>query len=107
MPSIKPEVKILNICSPFGLNSKELFLNIQYKGIISNKLSKDLYLTDLDGSLVNIEGSPIIRKSDRALIGIRLPNFHSKHLFMNAALFTPIGTVLQKIFKMKFESKVS
>jgi hypothetical protein len=51
------------VASPFGLNSKELFLNIAYKGIIVNKLSDELYMTDLDGHLVNVEGSPIFLKS--------------------------------------------
>jgi len=45
--------------SPFGLNSRELFLNIRYKGIIVNKIGENLYLTDFDGHLVNVEGSPI------------------------------------------------
>jgi hypothetical protein len=60
--SFKPSQKIINISSPFGLNSKELFLNLRYKGIIVNRISNCLYMTDLDGHLINVEGSPIFDK---------------------------------------------
>jgi hypothetical protein len=62
---INAEMKILNICSPFGLNSRELFLNIKYKGMVVNRVSENLYLTDLDGHLVNVEGSPIFSKKTK------------------------------------------
>ena len=39
--------KIINICSPFGLNSSELFLNLTLKGIVSNQLTTLVYLCDL------------------------------------------------------------
>lgn len=96
--SIVSSQKIVNICSPFGLNSKELFLNIRYKGIIVNRLSSNLCLTDLDGHLVNVEGSPVYDKATNVIIGIRLPNVHSYNLFMGSALFVPIKTVLDAIF---------
>jgi hypothetical protein len=31
--------EIINISSPFGLNSKELFLNIEYQGLVANKIT--------------------------------------------------------------------
>lgn len=94
----------MNICSPFGLNSKELFLNIQYKGIVSNVLGNALYLTDLDGSLVNVEGSPVFNKHDGSLVGIRLPNLHSQYLFMNAAVFTPLHNLISQLSNEKKDS---
>ena len=55
-------MKLMNVSSPFGLNAKELFLNIRYKGMIANKVSENLFLTALDGHLFNVEGSPIFAK---------------------------------------------
>ena len=55
-------MKVINVSSPFGLNAKELFLNIRFKGMIANKVSENLFLTDLDGHLFNVEGSPIFAK---------------------------------------------
>lgn len=60
---ISPQTKIINMSSPFGLNAKELFLNIRFKGMIANKVSENLFLTDLDGHLFNVEGSPVFAKS--------------------------------------------
>lgn len=96
-PTIKPSQKIVNISSPFGLNSKELFLNIRYKGIIANKVSNSLYLTDLDGHLVNVEGSPVFDKMNGKVIGIRLPSLHSFNLFMGCSLMVPIENVLESL----------
>ena len=76
------------------MNAKELFLNIRYKGIIANKLSESLYLTDLDGHLVNVEGSPVFDKETGDMIGVRLPNVHSFNLFMGCSLFVPLSRVL-------------
>lgn len=98
-----PSQKILNISSPFGLNSKELFLNLRYKGLIVNKLSHMLYLTDLDGHLVNVEGSPIFFKEPnhggpatyQALpIGVRIPSVHSLNLFMGCSLMVPLQVII-------------
>jgi len=83
--------------SPFGLNSRELFLNIRYKGIIVNKIAKNLYLTDLDGHLVNVEGSPIFERSGTDVIGIRLPSIHSFNLFMGCSLIVPIKYIIDQI----------
>lgn len=103
---IVPSQKIVNICSPFGLNSKELFLNIRYKGIIVNRLCSNLCLTDLDGHLVNVEGSPVYDKVTNAIIGIRLPNVHSYNLFMGSSLFVPIKIVLDAIFIENNKSRI-
>ena len=94
-----PAQKVLNVCSPFGMNAKELFMNITYKGIIVSRVSPRLYLTDLDGHLVNVEGSPVMDKKSKQLIGIRLPNVHSFNLFMGSSLFVTIDTVLRHISK--------
>lgn len=87
----------MNVSSPFGLNARELFLNIRYRGIVSNKLSNMLYLTDLDGHLVNVEGSPIFCKRSHEVVAIRLPSVHSFNLFMGASLIVPIDVVLEAI----------
>jgi hypothetical protein len=92
--SFTPSQKIINISSPFGLNSKEHFLNIRYKGLLVNKLSDSLYLTDFDGHLVNVEGSPVFEKSGTQVIGIRLPSVHSYNLFMGCSLMVPLQTII-------------
>ena len=94
-------MKIENVSSPFGLNSKELFLNIRYKGMIVNKVSDNLFLTDLDGHLVNVEGSPIFKKKTNVLLGIRLPSVHSYNLFMGSSLMVPIQYILEDIFNIR------
>jgi len=48
--NIQMESPVVNVCSPFGLNSKEMLHNISYEGIISNRIQSCLYLVDLDGS---------------------------------------------------------
>jgi hypothetical protein len=53
-----------------------------------------LYLTDLDGHLVNVEGSPVFLKGQTEVIGIRLPSVHSFNLFMGCSLIVPIDVVL-------------
>lgn len=93
----RPAQKIVNISSPFGLNSKELFLNILYKGLIVNKVSESLYLTDLDGHLVNVEGSPVFERSGTQVVGIRLPSIHSLNLFMGCSLMVPLRALLEQI----------
>eukprot|EP00347_Sterkiella_histriomuscorum_P022341 403330820 len=102
---INQQSKIVNICSPFGLNSKELFLNVNFKGIVANKFSETLYLCDLDGNLINVEGSPIIEKKSNKLLGIRLPNLHMNNLFIQFSTFTPIQIVLQAIYNLESQSK--
>jgi hypothetical protein len=72
-------------------------LNIRYKGLIVNKVSESLYLTDLDGHLVNVEGSPIFEKSGTQVVGIRLPSIHSLNLFMGCSLMVPLGALLKQI----------
>ena len=93
----RPAQKIVNISSPFGLNSKELFLNIRYKGLIVNKVSESLYLTDLDGHLVNVEGSPVFERSGTQVVGIRLPSIHSLNLFMGCSLMVALGALVEQI----------
>jgi len=101
LEELQPSQKILNICSPFGLNAKELFLNVQYKGQVVNKLSSSLYLSDLDGHLVNVEGSPVFDKRQRRLIGIRLPSVHSFNLFMGCSLFVPLQALIEPLRESK------
>ena len=93
----RPAEKIINIGSPFGLNSKELFLNIRYKGLIVNKVSENLYLTDLDGHLVNVEGSPVFERSGTQVVGVRLPSIHSFNLFMGCSLMVPLQALVEQI----------
>jgi hypothetical protein len=72
---------IANICSPFGLSSKELFHNLKFKGIIANYLLGDtMGILDLNGSdgLLSTEGSPIYNANSGDLEGIRLPNLHNR-----------------------------
>jgi hypothetical protein len=94
-------MKIINVSSPFGLNSKELFLNIRYKGMIVNKVSDNLFMTDLDGHLVNVEGSPIFANKTNDLLGIRLPSVHSYNLFMGCSLMIPIQVILNNLLNVK------
>ncbi|CDW86700.1 serine family [Stylonychia lemnae] len=101
---LKQQQKIINICSPFGLNSRELFLNIMFKGIISNKFSPCLYLADLDGHLNNVEGSPIFDSKTGCIIGVRLPNVHSNNLLIKFATFIPINQLLDSLFKVQGQS---
>ena len=62
-----------------------------------NKLSENLYITDLDGHLVNVEGSPVFDRGSPELIGIRLPSIHSYNLFMGSSLMVPLTTILDFI----------
>lgn len=64
---------------------------------MSNKLSNMLYLTDFDGHLVNVEGSPVFTKNSPQAVGIRLPSVHSFNLFMGCSLMVPIDLVLEAI----------
>ena len=98
---IYPSQKIINISSPFGLNAKELFLNVRYKGIVTNEISSCLYLTDFDGHLVNVEGSPIFDKKYGHIIGIRTPNTHTFNLYMSCSSFVPINLIFQSITETK------
>lgn len=104
---IYPSQKIINISSPFGLNAKELFLNIRYKGIVTNEISQNLYLTDFDGHLVNVEGSPVFDKKTNALVGIRLPNTHTFNLYMSCSSFVPINAIYQSLFEKKGPQKIT
>jgi hypothetical protein len=76
-------------------------LNIRYKGLIVNKVSENLYLTDLDGHLVNVEGSPVFEKPGTQVVGIRLPSIHSLNLFMGCSLMVPLQALLQQISEGK------
>jgi hypothetical protein len=66
-----------------------------------NKVSKNLYLTDLDGHLVNVEGSPVFDKSGTQVVGIRLPSIHSFNLFMGSSLMVPLHALLEQISEGK------
>jgi hypothetical protein len=72
-------------------------LNIRYKGLIVNKLSENLYLTDLDGHLVNVEGSPVFERSGTHVVGIRLPSIHSFNLFMGCSLMVPLQALVEQV----------
>lgn len=56
--------KIVNVVSPLALNSSELFLNLKFKGMVTHKFNDNLYLSNLDPSLINVEGSPILDRKD-------------------------------------------
>lgn len=69
--------------------------------MIANKVSDNLFLTDLDGHLVNVEGSPILAKKTGELIGVRLPSVHSYNLFMGCSLMIPYQVIFDAIFKTR------
>jgi hypothetical protein len=62
-----------------------------------NKLSRLLYLTDFDGHLVNVEGSPVFNRKRGEMIGIRLPSVHSFNLFMGCSLVVPIDAIMEAL----------
>lgn len=67
-----------------------------------------LYLTDFDGHLVNVEGSPVFDKKTGQVVGIRLPSVHSFNLFMGCSLMVPIDIILDALSNRlrKFGQKV-
>jgi hypothetical protein len=88
--------KVTNVCSPFGISSKELFFNIRYDGHVANYVSKSIGILDLNGGegLLNVEGSPVIQ--DGQICGIRLPNFHNRKFATSFSFFYPLCLGLEK-----------
>jgi hypothetical protein len=76
-------------------------LNVQYKGQVVNKLAPSLYLSDLDGHLVNVEGSPVFDKRQGKLLGIRLPSVHSFNMFMGCSMFVPLNALIEPLKESK------
>lgn len=76
LPPLAAEVQIgeniANYHSAFGLYSKEIFFNNKQQGSISQYLSEGLYLSDLDATLFNSEGS-LVLNSKNEIIGVRSP----------------------------------
>jgi hypothetical protein len=71
--------KIINVCSPFGISSKELFFNLTFRGIVANYITEHVGILDLSGGdgLLSVEGSPI-QSENGNICGIRLPNLHNR-----------------------------
>lgn len=61
--------------------------------MVNHKFSESLYLSDFDSSLMNTEGSPIIDKKNKLIVGIRLPNVHNANHSISFAFITPISTI--------------
>jgi hypothetical protein len=87
--------KITNVCSPFGISSKELFYNLTFRGIVANYISDYVGILDLSGGdgLLSVEGSPIQSESGH-VCGIRLPNLHNKQFATSFSFFMPIYHIL-------------
>ena len=71
--------KVINVCSPFGISSKELFFNLTFRVIVANYITDYVGILDLSGGdgLLSVEGSPI-QSENGQLCGIRLPNLHNR-----------------------------
>ena len=81
-------------------------MNIKFKGIISNQIKPSLYLCDLDGSIINVEGSPVFLKETNSLIGVRLPNLHINNLLVTFSTFTPLSGILEEAKSINVKTKV-